>query len=87
MKCTNCGQENRAALKFCKKCGVDLTLPPAWFPDWRWHLKALSCIYLILVALFFTVSYLLHKLPPPYDQRQIPPEMTPWLNPHKVPGK
>ncbi|HAT73235.1 MAG TPA: hypothetical protein DCS63_10515 [Elusimicrobia bacterium] len=87
MKCTNCGQENRAALKFCKKCGVDLTLPPAWFPDWRWHLKALCWIYLALVAVFFSVSYLLKRLPPPYDQRQIPPEMTPWLNPHKVPGK
>ena len=87
MKCTNCGQENRAALKFCKKCGLDMTLPPAWFPDWRWHLKTLSWIYLILIAGFFTVSYVLHKLPPPYDQRQIPAEMTPWLNPHKVPAK
>lgn len=87
MKCTNCGQENRSTLKFCKKCSTDLTLPPAWFPDWRWHLKTLSWIYLTLIAGFFTVSYLLHKLPPPYDQRQIPPEMTPWLNPHKIPAK
>lgn len=87
MKCTNCGQENRPTLKFCKKCNTDLTLPPAWFPDWRWHLKTLSWIYLTLIAGFFTVSYLLHKLPPPYDQRQIPPEMTPWLNPHKQPAK
>ena len=63
MKCTNCGQENRAALKFCKKCGLDMTLPPAWFPDWRWHLKTLSWIYLVLIAGFFTVSYVLHKLP------------------------
>jgi hypothetical protein len=87
MKCPNCGQENRAALKFCKKCGGDLTLPPAWFPDWRWHMKTLAGIYVVLVVLFFGVSYLLHKLPPPYDQRQIPLEMTPWLNPHKVPAK
>jgi hypothetical protein len=87
MKCPNCGQENRSALKFCKKCGGDLTLPPAWFPGWRWHLKTLSWIYIVLVCFFFGLSYLLHKLPAPYDQRQIPPEMTPWLNPHKVPGK
>lgn len=87
MKCTNCGQENRAALKLCKKCGTDLTMPPAWFPDWHWHLKTLAWIYLTLIVVFFGVSYVLHKLPPPYDQREIPPEMTPWLNPHKVPGK
>ena len=81
----NCSQENRPTLKFCKKCGVDLTLPPAWFPDWRWHLKTLSWIYLTLIAGFFVVSYALSKVPSPYDQRVIPQEMTPWLNPHKVP--
>ena len=85
MKCLNCSQENRPAVKFCKKCGVDLTMPPAWFPDWRWHLKTLSWIYLTLMAAFFVISFALHKLPPPHDQRQIPLEMTPWLNPHKVP--
>ena len=87
MKCTNCGQENRAALKLCRKCRADLTMPPAWFPGWKWHLKALSWIYLTLIVVFFGLSYLLHKLPPPYDQRQISPEMTPWLNPHVVPAK
>lgn len=86
MKCTNCGQENRSTLKFCKKCGTDLTMPPAWFPDWKWHLKTLSWIYLTLIVGFFAVSYLLHKLPPPYNQRQMPPEMTPWLNPQKTPA-
>lgn len=86
MKCTNCGQENRAALKICRKCGADLTLPPAWFPGWRWHLKALSWIYITLIVLFFGLSYVLHKLPPPYDQRKISPEMTPWLNPHVNPA-
>ena len=87
MKCTNCGQENRAALKLCRKCGADLTLPPAWFPGWKWHLKALSWIYLTLIVVFFGLNYLLHKLPPPYNQRQISPELTPWLNPHVVPAK
>lgn len=87
MKCINCGQDNRATLRYCKKCGSDLTLPPAWFPGWKWHLKTLSWIYLSLIGGFFLVSYLLHKLPPPYHQREIPPEMTPWLNPHKKPAK
>jgi hypothetical protein len=86
MKCPNCGQDNRAALKFCKKCAADLTMPPTWFPDWKWHLKTLSWIYLTLVVAFFAISFALHK-PPPYDQRELPLEMTPWLNPHKVPAK
>ncbi len=85
MKCLNCGQENRATLKFCKKCGTDMTLPPLWFPDWKWHLKTLSWIYVTGTVFFFVVSWALHKLPPPYNQRQIPAEMTPWLNPHKLP--
>ncbi|MBI4655440.1 MAG: zinc ribbon domain-containing protein [Elusimicrobia bacterium] len=85
MKCPNCGYENRANFKFCKKCGNDLTLPPAWFPTWKWHLKTLSWIYLILIAVFFIASYFLRKLPPPYHIRKIPDEMTPWLHPHKVP--
>jgi len=86
MKCLNCGQENKATLKFCRKCGRDLTLPPVWFPDWKWHLRTLSWIYIGVTIFFFAASWLFHKLPPPYDQRQIPAEMTPWLNPHKVPG-
>ncbi|HOW89451.1 MAG TPA: zinc ribbon domain-containing protein, partial [Elusimicrobiales bacterium] len=73
MKCLNCGQENRATLKFCKKCGRDLTLPPLWFPDWKWHLRTLSMIYIGGTVFFFLLSWALHKLPPPYDQRQIPP--------------
>ena len=85
MKCPNCAQENKSSVQLCRKCGRDLTLPPTWFPDWKWHLKALCWIYLALIAAFFTVSWLLHKLPPPYDQRQIPPETTPWLSPHKIP--
>lgn len=87
MKCPNCGYENRPTLKYCKKCARDLTLAPIWFPNWRWHLKVLSVIYLILIVGFFVIRFLLHKLPPPYNIRQIPPEMTPWLYPHKVPPK
>ncbi|MDT8286111.1 MAG: hypothetical protein RQ748_03285 [Elusimicrobiales bacterium] len=86
MKCPNCAQENKSSTRFCKKCGRDLTLPPVWFPDWRWHLRTLSWIFLALIGFFFTASHLLHRLPPPYAQRDIPKEMTPWLNPHKTPA-
>ena len=79
MKCLNCGQENKDIAKLCKKCGRDLTLPPAWFPDWRWHVRTLAAIYAALIVLFFTAKWLLRKLPPPYDIRDIPAEMTPWL--------
>ena len=34
----------------------------------------------MLIAGFFIISFILHRLPPPYDQREISPEMTPWLN-------
>ena len=85
MKCINCGQENKVIAKFCKKCGRDMTLPPVWFPDWKWHLRTLAVIYVSLIAVFFLLRFLLHKLPPPYHIREIPPEMTPWLHPHKIP--
>lgn len=84
MKCLNCGQENKEKAQSCKRCGRDLSLPPAWFPDWRWHLRTLSLIYCALIVLFFAVKTLLRRLPPPYHIRQIPPEMTPWLHPYKT---
>ena len=80
MKCPSCGQENNAQAKNCRKCKADLTLPPSWWPDWRWHIKTLSCVYIVLTLGFFLISFILHRLPPPYDQREIAPEMTPWLN-------
>jgi len=82
MKCPSCGQENKEGTKICKKCDRDLTLPPAWFPGWKWHVKTLSIIYLVLIAFFFTAKHYLAKLPPPYNIRTIPSEMTPWLYPH-----
>lgn len=85
MKCLNCGQENKVSTRLCKKCGRDMTLPPVWFPDWKWHLRTLAWIYLSLIVAFFTLNFLLHKLPPPYHMRNIPPEMTPWIYPHKTP--
>ena len=79
MKCINCGQENKDTAKACKKCGRDLTIPPAWFPDAKWHLRTLGIIYACLIVFYFGVSYLLRKLPKPYHIRKIPIEMTPWL--------
>ncbi len=83
MKCPNCGYENKVSTKYCKKCSADLTKPPVWFCDAKWHIKTLLLIYISLTLLYFVVGSILRKLPPPYDQRIIPSEMTPWLNPKK----
>ena len=79
MKCSSCGQENKETAKTCRKCGRDLTIPPAWFPDAAWHARTLGTIYAALLILFFVVSAALKRLPKPYDIRKIPVEMTPWL--------
>ena len=79
MRCINCSQENKETARMCKKCGRDLTVPPAWFPDWKWHAKTLGIIYACVTALYFTVTFALKSLPKPYQIRNIPPEMTPWL--------
>lgn len=79
MKCVNCGQENKDTAKACKKCSRDLSIPPAWFPDARWHIRALGLIYAGLIILYFGVSAALKRLPRPYHLRSIPIEMTPWL--------
>jgi len=84
MKCFNCGQENKDTARACKKCGRDMTLPPVWFPDWRWHVRTLATIYTVLIIAFFAAKWLLRRLPPPYDIRDIPADMTPWLK-HKTP--
>lgn len=79
MKCPNCSQENKDAAKACRKCGRDLSVPPAWFPDWRWHARTLGVIYAGLVVFYLGVSFALKRLPEPYHIRRIPPELTPWL--------
>lgn len=79
MKCPTCGQDNKDAAKACKKCGRDFTIPPAWFPDWRWHARTLGAIYAGVIVMYLGVSFALKKLPQPYHIRKIPPEMTPWL--------
>ena len=79
MICPNCSLENKDAAQACKKCARDLTLPPAWFPDWKWHMRTLGTIYAVVTAGYFAVTFALRQLPEPYHLRRIPPELTPWL--------
>lgn len=79
MKCADCGQENKDTAKVCRKCQRDLHVPPAWFPDGKWHLKTLGAIYAGLIVFYLGVSFVLKQLPRPYHLREIPLEMTPWL--------
>ncbi|MBI3564075.1 MAG: hypothetical protein HY079_02630 [Elusimicrobia bacterium] len=81
MKCVDCGVDNKDAAKNCRKCGRDMAVPPAWHPDAAWHLRTLGIIYACLTVLYFGVSAALSRLPRPYQLRQIPVEMTPWLAP------
>lgn len=79
MICWQCGKENKDSAKTCKQCGVDLRLPPIWRPTWKWHVKTLGIIYVVLIVVYFLGIFLVKKLPAPYNQRVIPEEMTPWL--------
>ncbi len=79
MKCLVCQTDNKDGAKVCRKCGVDLNLPPLWRPDWKWHAKVLGVIYVVLIALYFGISNFLGRIPEPYRMRQIPSEVTPWL--------
>ena len=79
--CHGCGSENKETAKNCRKCGRDMTIPPAWQPDAAWHLRTLGVIYAALTLFYFGVTAVLSKLPKPYQLRNIPIEMTPWLAP------
>ncbi len=74
MKCPYCNSENKPESKFCKKCGKSLIVRPVWQPSWVWHLKVLTIIYVILILIFFLLNYLLKPF-----MRQVPKEITPWL--------
>ena len=43
------------------------------------HLKTLFIIYAVLGVMFFAVSYIVDRLPNPYQKRTISLEVTPWL--------
>ena len=79
MKCPKCTTENKDQAKVCRKCGLNLQLPPLWQPTWRWHLRTLGIIYALVIVFFFIVKGLLK----PYV-RKLPPEVTPWLHPQSV---
>ncbi len=46
-----------------------------WFPSIKWLLKTLIIIYTVIIVVFFGLNYFLK----PY-MRDIPKEVTPWLN-------
>jgi hypothetical protein len=56
-----------------------VAMEPMWNPSWKWHAKTLGIIYVCLVVVYFAVSYLLSRVPPPYKLREVPKELTPWL--------
>ncbi len=85
MKCPKCGIGNKDTAKFCKKCKFKFDEPgqrpvtiEIWRPNWKWHLKTLAVIYLILIATYFILNILLR----PY-MRKVPKEITPWLDSQK----
>ena len=80
MVCWQCGKDNKDTAKTCKQCGVDLTLPPLWRPTLAWHARTLSIIYVVLIMVYVAGIAWLKRLPEPYNQREIPQDMTPWLN-------
>jgi antibiotic biosynthesis monooxygenase (ABM) superfamily enzyme len=79
MKCLVCQTDNKEGVKSCRKCGVDLNLSPLWRPNWKWHLKVLGGIYVVLIIAYFAITAFLDHLPKPYRMREIPPDVTPWL--------
>lgn len=81
-KCIVCQTDNKDEAKVCRKCGGNLAIEPLWRPSWKWHLKTLGIIYVILVVAYFSISHFLgNVVPEPYKMRQIPKDITPWLNP------
>lgn len=79
MNCLVCQSENKEGAKACKNCGVDLSVEPMWRPTWRWHLKVLGSVYVVLVVIYFAISSFLSHVPEPYRLRDVPEEITPWL--------
>ncbi len=75
MKCPQCQTENKDVAKACRKCGMNLQLPPLWQPDWHWHRRTLVIIYVVVIVLFFVFKALLK----PYV-RKLPADITPWLH-------
>ena len=81
MKCPSCQAELKDEAKFCKKCGFDFETEPLWQPTWKWHLRVLGIICVVLIVAYFAITKFLSRLPPPYQLREIPKEITPWIKP------
>lgn len=75
MKCPQCQADNKDQSKACRKCGMNLQLPPLWRPSWAWHRRTLLIIYVVLAAVFFLVRAFLK----PYV-RQLPSDIAPWMH-------
>lgn len=56
MKCLQCGKENRENKTFCVMCGRELD-SGSFSPHWKWHIKVLVVIYIVL-----TLGYLILKI-------------------------
>ena len=80
MKCPACQTDNKDNVRACRKCGADLQTEPLWRPSWKWHGTVLGVIYVFLIGAYFGISALLDRIPEPYRVREVPPELTPWLN-------
>ncbi|MBU2567846.1 MAG: zinc-ribbon domain-containing protein [Elusimicrobia bacterium] len=74
MRCPKCNADNKDDVKFCKKCGTPLVVKQTWKPTWKWHLKVLGIIYVVIIALFFLINWLLRDY-----IRELPTDITPWL--------
>jgi hypothetical protein len=83
MKCQSCETDNKDTARYCRKCGMDLSAPAVWRPTWRWHIKALLTIYVVLIIAYFAINAILNRLPVPYHPRTVPKDLTPWLFPSK----
>lgn len=80
MKCIVCQTDNKEGARVCRKCGVDMDTKPLWQPTWRWHAQVLGVIYVVLIVAYFAISSFLSRVPEPYRMREVPKEITPWLN-------
>ena len=75
VKCPQCSAENKDQAKLCRKCGLNMQLPPLWRPTWAWHGRTLMVIYAVVIVLFL----LAHHGLKPYV-RQLPADITPWMH-------
>jgi len=79
MKCQLCQIDNKDDAKHCKKCGANLNVAPLWTPSWKWHIKSLAIVYVVLLVFYVLISGFLSRVPEPYRMRDIPSDLLPWI--------